>query len=164
MAVILNWQFSNSYQGYIWCISSEIAPWWIPQDLPDDKSTMVEAMTWCCQTTRHYLNQCWPRANMVSSGLIELNAILCFCFLPYMAMQHTRWILILSTQKCYDFYKLKFFASISSLYNFFSKHDGLKTAALKFSCNDWNIFSLQCAYLKSITSGIFFTFDNVVTK
>ena len=102
--------------------------------------------------------------HMVSSGLIELNAILCFCFLPYMAMQHTRWILILSTQKCYDFYKLKFFASLSSLYNFFSKHDGLKTAALKFSCNDWNVFSLQCAYLKSITSEIFFTFDNVVTK
>ena len=29
-----------------------------PQDLTDDKSTLVPVMAWCCQAN-HYLNQCW---------------------------------------------------------------------------------------------------------
>ena len=29
-------------------------------DLADSKSTLVQAMAWCCQATSHYLNQCWP--------------------------------------------------------------------------------------------------------
>ena len=33
---------------------------WMPQDLTDDKSTLVQVMAWCRQTTSHYLNQCWP--------------------------------------------------------------------------------------------------------
>ena len=28
----------------------------------DDKSTLVQAMAWCCRATSHYLNQCWPRS------------------------------------------------------------------------------------------------------
>ena len=32
---------------------------WLPQDLTDDKLTLVQVMAWCCQATRHYLNQCW---------------------------------------------------------------------------------------------------------
>ena len=32
---------------------------WIPQDLTDDKSTLVQVMAWCHQATSHYLNQCW---------------------------------------------------------------------------------------------------------
>ena len=35
---------------------------WIPQDLPGDKSTLVQVMAWCGQATSHYLNQCWPRS------------------------------------------------------------------------------------------------------
>ena len=34
----------------------------MPQDLTDDKSTLVQAMAWCRQATSHYLNQCWPRS------------------------------------------------------------------------------------------------------
>ena len=34
---------------------------WMPQDLTDDKSTLVQVMAWCSQSTSHYLNQCWPR-------------------------------------------------------------------------------------------------------
>ena len=34
----------------------------MPQDLPDDKSTLVQVMAWCRQATSHYLNQCWPRS------------------------------------------------------------------------------------------------------
>ena len=32
---------------------------WMPQDLTDDKSTLVQVMAWCFQATSHYLDQCW---------------------------------------------------------------------------------------------------------
>ena len=31
---------------------------WMPQDLTDDKSTLVQVMAWCRQATSHYLSQC----------------------------------------------------------------------------------------------------------
>ena len=34
---------------------------WMPQDLTDDKSTLVQVMAWCRQATSRYLSQCWPR-------------------------------------------------------------------------------------------------------
>ena len=33
----------------------------MPQDLTNDKSTLVQLMAWCRQATSHYLNRCWPR-------------------------------------------------------------------------------------------------------
>ena len=58
-----------------WGISYEIALRWIPLDLTDDKSTLVQVMAWCRQATSHYLSQCWPRSmlSMVSLGLNELK-------------------------------------------------------------------------------------------
>ena len=35
---------------------------WMPRNLTDDKSTLVQVMAWCHQTTSHYLSQCWPRS------------------------------------------------------------------------------------------------------
>ena len=35
---------------------------WMPQELTDDKSTLVQVMVWCRQATSHYLSQCWPRS------------------------------------------------------------------------------------------------------
>ena len=32
----------------------------MPEKLTDDKSTLVQVMAWCRQTTSHYLSQCWP--------------------------------------------------------------------------------------------------------
>ena len=32
---------------------------WMPQDLTDNKSTLVQVMAWCRQATSHYLSQCW---------------------------------------------------------------------------------------------------------
>ena len=37
---------------------------WMPQDLTDDKSTLVQVMAWCHQAASHYLNQCWPKSPM----------------------------------------------------------------------------------------------------
>ena len=38
-------------------ICCEIVLKWMPQD--SDKSALGQVMTWCCQATSHYLNQCW---------------------------------------------------------------------------------------------------------
>ena len=32
----------------------------MPQDLTDDKATLVKVIAWCRQVTSHYLSQCWP--------------------------------------------------------------------------------------------------------
>ena len=34
----------------------------MPQDLTDDKSTLVQVMAWCRQATSHYMKQCWLRS------------------------------------------------------------------------------------------------------
>ena len=47
--------------GIFWC-SHDNALRWMPQDLTDDQSTLVQVMAWCHQATSHYLNQCWPRS------------------------------------------------------------------------------------------------------
>ena len=39
--------------------SHDNALWLMPQDLTDDKSTLVQVMALCCQGTSHYLSQCW---------------------------------------------------------------------------------------------------------
>ena len=55
---ILILQFSISCY---WLVSSyhlRIMPW-MPRDLTDDKSTLVQVMALCRQATSHYLNQCW---------------------------------------------------------------------------------------------------------
>ena len=35
---------------------------WMPLDLTNDQSTLVQVMAWCRQATSHYLSQCWPRS------------------------------------------------------------------------------------------------------
>ena len=47
------WFFSNSF---------EIDLGTTPLDPTDDKSTLVQVMAWCHQTTSLYLNQCWHRS------------------------------------------------------------------------------------------------------
>ena len=41
-------------------IACDIALWWMPVDLADDKSTLVQVMACCHQATSHYPRQCWP--------------------------------------------------------------------------------------------------------
>ena len=38
---------------------------WMPRDLTNNKSTLVQVMAWCHQAASHYLNQCWPRSPML---------------------------------------------------------------------------------------------------
>ena len=53
-----------------WGIFCEIALRWMPLDLTDDKSTLVQVMAWCRQATSHYLSQCWPRSLWVINSSI----------------------------------------------------------------------------------------------
>ena len=32
---------------------------WMPLDLNDNASKLLQVMAWCCQAIHHYLNQCW---------------------------------------------------------------------------------------------------------
>ena len=66
-----------------WGPSCEISRWWMPLDLTDDKSTLVQVMAWYRQATSHYLSQCWPSfmspygvirpqcVNGISLGLVD---------------------------------------------------------------------------------------------
>ena len=48
--------------------ANDDAPRWMPWNLTDDKSTLVQVMAWCCQATSHYLSQCWP-SSMLPYGV-----------------------------------------------------------------------------------------------
>ena len=48
-----------------WNISCKIVLKWMPVDLTDGKSTLVQVMAWCRQATSHYLGQCWPGSHGV---------------------------------------------------------------------------------------------------
>ena len=45
-----------------WSISCKILLKWMPMDLTDGKSTLVQVKAWCHQATSHYLSQSWPRS------------------------------------------------------------------------------------------------------
>ena len=44
----------------IFTSSEDNALTWMPRDLTDDKSILVQVMAWCRQATSHYLSQSWP--------------------------------------------------------------------------------------------------------
>ena len=46
----------------------------MPQNLTNEKSTLVQVMAWCCQITSHYLGQCWPWP-MSPYGITEINIL-----------------------------------------------------------------------------------------
>ena len=50
-----------------WSISCKIVLKWMPMDLTDGKSTLVQVMAWCRQATSHYLSHCWPRSRHMAS-------------------------------------------------------------------------------------------------
>ena len=70
---------SSSILIYFFCIfksSHDNVLRWMPQDLTDDKSTLVQVMALCRQATGHYLNQCCQhlQRHMASQGPNELNS------------------------------------------------------------------------------------------
>ena len=41
-------------------ISNDIVSKWLPLNLTDDKSILVQIVAWCRKATSHYPSQCWP--------------------------------------------------------------------------------------------------------
>ena len=56
---------------------------WMPWDLIDDKSTLVQVMAWCRQATSHYLIQCWPRSRspygVIRPQGVKFAILTCYC-------------------------------------------------------------------------------------
>ena len=46
----------------------------MPEAILDDKSTLVQVMTWCSQATTHYLSQSWPKS-ILPHGIIKPQCI-----------------------------------------------------------------------------------------
>ena len=70
-SVIFKLIIQNSSMGFR-CL---IALRWMPQDLTDEKSTLVQVIAWCHQATSHNLSQCWPGpyCHVASLGHNELR-------------------------------------------------------------------------------------------
>ena len=56
--------------------------WWMPQNLTDDKSTLLQIMAWCSHSTSRYLNQCYQvlwrhMASLGHGELKDLGVLLC---------------------------------------------------------------------------------------
>ena len=89
-AVILNQQFSTSYQGEIsWAF-------WLKLPLGEyHKTALMISQHWCRQTTNHYLSQCWPRSlshYSFTNDLIDIKVWFDMCQynirLPYSLHSH----------------------------------------------------------------------------
>ena len=99
-----------------WGISYEIALRWMPLDLTDDKSTLVQVMAWCRQATSHYLSQGWPRSmptngitrpqwvNVLLTVMLKKEKKTCLNILVYIVLnQYTKlclmyvWLIIIHT-------------------------------------------------------------------
>ena len=63
-STILKCFIENSRLNTHW----EIVLAWMPQNLTNEKSPLVQVMAWCRQATSHYLSRCWPRS-MSSYGI-----------------------------------------------------------------------------------------------
>ena len=73
----------------IFFTSSEIALRWMSQNVTNDVSTLVYVMAPCCQTTSHYLSQCWPRSMLpyVASRLQWLK----FIDITHLVLKTRKW-------------------------------------------------------------------------
>ena len=66
---------------------------WMPEDLTDDQSTLVQVMAWCRQATSHHLNQCWPRSlppyDITRPQWVKVWFMFCLKLpCPYLALEH----------------------------------------------------------------------------
>ena len=72
IATILKVSFSNSlYTGVAWPLAVKLLSGWIPQNLTNEKSKLVQVIAFCHQPTECYVSQCWPKS--LSQDHNELN-------------------------------------------------------------------------------------------
>ena len=91
-----------------WGISYEISLRWMPLDLTDDKSTLVQVMAWCRQATSHYLSQCWPRS-VSPYGVVRPQWVLILLTPEHPKVSYSLylvWGLVFETEKVWGSKKL----------------------------------------------------------
>ena len=55
--------FLRSYYRIVtWAMALKLISDWVPQNLNNERSTLVAVMAWCRQATSYYLSQCCPRS------------------------------------------------------------------------------------------------------
>ena len=77
-------------------VSHAIVFRWVSLDFTEDKSTLVQVMTWCHQATGHYLSQCWPRSvspyNAIRPQWVKQQGIFSKCyFISYYVHCKCNW-------------------------------------------------------------------------
>ena len=80
-------------------IHVDISMEWMPVDLIDSKSTLVQVMAWCRQATSHYLSQCWP-ISMFLYGITKPQSVP-VNFDDDISFQHTMLLIVLRRDSWY---------------------------------------------------------------
>ena len=91
------WRCGNKYKTICFKLNiqnssmgtcNEICLRWMPQNLTNEKSTLIQVLAWCPKATNHYLSQCWPRTMMVSLCHNEFNHVHVFVLYIYLCELH----------------------------------------------------------------------------
>ena len=139
---------------------------WMPQDLTDDKSTLVQVMAWCHQATSHYLSQCWliPCRLMASLGQNELTYSLPPSLVNHSGLSRSipwlimPWLLLSWTQ----YWEFKC-STVETPYNTAPYITGSNIARLGHgSQNSWS--KLWIPIVKSAPVRVIFTWKSVPKK
>ena len=56
--------YPNTLQINKFISTSQIALMWMPQNIFDDRSILIQVVAWCRQAASHYLIQCWPLSTL----------------------------------------------------------------------------------------------------
>ena len=123
-------------------ISYEIAltVTWISLYLTDDKSTLVQVITWCPQAASHYLSKCRPRS-MSTYGVTRphwVNKFLLFsqhCFLSHFTPQYPQ-LTCISTQPLYSHQHICFLCHLLIFHNKKKHHLNLLSSLYSKSIAD----------------------------
>ena len=58
---VLDMRCGSNIKSAIFKLMQNISHRWIPQNPANEKSTLVQVLSWCRQATSHYLSLCWSR-------------------------------------------------------------------------------------------------------
>ena len=92
------------HKSVMWCCLE-----WMPEDLIDSQSTLVQVMAWCHQAKSYYLSQCWPRS-MLLYGLSRPRWVkVSDTFVAYqdpcdMVLVHSAWWLQMAWHRIYSYH------------------------------------------------------------
>ena len=76
VAMILQVEISNLlYRMVAWSLAMKLLSVWMPQNLTDKKSTLVQVMAWRRQIASHFLSQSWPRSMSLDNNELITNSL-----------------------------------------------------------------------------------------